>query len=57
MPHTKDFMQLERNLFDEYFGKKVPKKYQKRYGKVYGKDDIKQFAYAVARTRKIKIDK
>ena len=57
MPFTKQFKKLKANLFREYLGKPVPSEYQKRYGKRYDKKDIEKFAYAVAKSKKIKIDK
>lgn len=57
MPLTKDFIQLEKNVKKEYFGKKVPTKYQERYGKRYDKKDIVSFSYAIAKSKNIKIEK
>jgi hypothetical protein len=57
MPHSKVFRELLKNLEKEYLGKPVPKKYQKKFGKRYDKDEIKSLGYAVAKSRKIKIDK
>lgn len=57
MPKSKAFKQLEKNLRKEYLGESVPVKYRKRYGSKYGKEDIKSFAYAISKSRGIKIDK
>lgn len=57
MPYTESFKKLKGVMEDEYLGKHVPKQFQDRYGKTYDKEDIKSFAYAVARSRGIKIDK
>ena len=57
MPYTKQFINLLGSLEENYLGEPVPKKYQKRYGKFYDKIDIKQFGYAIAKAKGIKIDK
>ena len=57
MPHSQVFRELLKNLETEYNGKKVPKKYQKQYGKKYDKKETKSIAYAIAKSRGIKIDK
>jgi hypothetical protein len=58
MPYTKAFSKLKKNVKEQYLGKEVPKKYQDRYGKFYDKpSEIKQVAYAIARSRGIKIEK
>lgn len=57
MPHTKSFKELLGSMEGEYLGKPVKKKYQKRYGKVYDKKEVKSFAYAVAKSKGIRIDK
>lgn len=56
MPKTKSFIKLEKAVKSEYLGKKVPSKYKKRYGKRYGTKDVKSLAYAIAKSKKIKID-
>jgi hypothetical protein len=56
MPFTKGFKELKQSLKKEYLGEAVPKQYQKRYGKIYNDKDITNFAYAVAKSRDIKID-
>lgn len=56
MPYTKNFKELLSNMEDEYIGETVPIKYRKRYGKTYNKKEVKSFAYAVAKSRGIKID-
>lgn len=57
MVYTESFKKLIGVMTEEYLGKQVPKEFQERYGKTYDKEDIKSFAYAVARSRGIKIDK
>ena len=57
MPHSKVFKELLKNMETEYTGKKVPKKFQAKYGKVYDKKETKSVAYAIAKSRKIKINK
>ena len=57
MPYTKAFERMWNSLEDTYLYKGVPKEFQKRYGKRYGKKDIKSFAFAVAKSKGIKIDK
>ena len=58
MPYTKAFNKLFKSMKEEYLGKPVPKKYQYRYGEKYDKlSEIKAFAYATAKKRRIPIDK
>ena len=57
MVYTESFKKLKGALTEEYLDKQVPQKFQERYGKTYDKEDIKSFAYAVARSRGIKVDK
>jgi len=57
MPHSQVFRELLNNMETEYTGKKVPKKYQSEYGKKYDKKETKSIAYAIAKSRKIKINK
>lgn len=57
MPHSKDFKELFKNVKKEYLGKEVPVRFQKRYGKRYDKSEIKSVAYAIAKSRGIKIDR
>jgi hypothetical protein len=57
MPHTQAFNEMLGSLKREYLGKKVPVKYKKRYGKRYDPKDVKSFAYALAKSKGIKIDK
>ena len=56
MPFTKDFKKLLENVEDTYLGDPVPKRYRKLYGKIYNKKDIEPVAFAIARSRGIKID-
>ncbi len=57
MPHTQAFKKLWKSIEKNYLYEDVPKEYQKRYGKKYDKKDVKAFTYAVAKKRRIKIDK
>ena len=57
MPHTKAFKELFKNVNETYLGKPVPKKYKKLYGKKYDKKEIKAVAFAIAKSRGIKIEK
>lgn len=57
MPRSKAFERMYASLKKNYLYEKVPAKYQKRYGKRYDKKDVKSFAYAVAKSKGIKIDK
>jgi hypothetical protein len=57
MPTTTAFKKIKASLTSNYLNKPVPKEYQNRYGKRYDKKDIKSFAYAVAKSRGIKIDR
>ena len=57
MPYSKDFLKLMSNVEETYLGKEVPKQYRKRYGKRYDKKEIKPLAFAIAKSRGIKIDK
>ena len=56
MPYTKEFRKLLGSLGEEYLGEPVHKQYQKKYGKIYDKKDIKSLGYAIAKSKKIKID-
>ena len=57
MPYTKTFKKLLDRVERTYLGKPVPKKYQNRYGKKYDLGEIKSFAYAIAKSKNIKIDR
>ena len=57
MPKSKAFTKIEKSLKQNYLGKPVPKQYQNRYGKRYDKKDIRGFAYAIANSKGIRIDK
>lgn len=56
MPHTLGFNKLFASVKKEYLGKKVKPKYQKKYGKTYDKKEVKQVAFAIAKSRGVKID-
>jgi len=55
MPETKSFIKLKKTVKEEYLGKDVPKKYQIKYGKTYGLKDVKSLAFAIAKSKRIKI--
>jgi len=57
MPKTLAFKKLKNALTSEYVGKIVPKEFQERYGKKYDEEEMEQFAYAVARSRGIRVEK
>ena len=57
MPYTSSFKDLFKNVKKQYLGKDVPLKYRKKWGKKYDEDEIKSLAYAIAKSRGIKIDK
>lgn len=57
MPYTKAFKDLFKSVENTYLGETVPKQYRKRYGKIYNKKDIEPLAFAIARSRGIKIDR
>ena len=57
MPYSNEFKKLLETTRKTYLGKEVKPKYRKRYGKKYQKGEIKAVAYAMAKSRGIKIDK
>lgn len=57
MPKTEGFRHLIKSVKKSYLGKPVPMKYRKKYGKTYQKGEVKSIAYAIAKSRGIKIDK
>lgn len=57
MPFNKSFEKLVKSTRKTYFGKEVPKKYKKKYGNIYDKEETKSIAFAIAKSRGIKIDK
>ena len=57
MPYTKEFKKLLRNVESSYLGDPVPQKFQGRYGKRYDKSEMKSLAYAIAKSKGMKIDK
>jgi len=57
MPKTKEFKKLFKSVKKQYLGKAVPKEYQFRYGKRYDPHEIESLSYAIAKAKKIKIDK
>jgi len=57
MPHTQQFNKLWKSVEKEYLGKPVPKEYQNKYGKTYDKGETKSVTYAIAKIKKIRIDK
>lgn len=56
MTHTKEFNQLLASTRKQYLHKDVPAKYRNKYGKKYDSKEIKSVAYAIAKSRRIKID-
>lgn len=57
MPITKQFRELKKNVKKTYLGEKVPKQYQEKYGKRYDPKETISIAYAIAKSRRIKIHK
>jgi len=57
MPYTKAFEKLLRATKEQYLYKDVPAKFRKKYGKKYDKKEVKSVAFAIARSKKIPIDK
>jgi hypothetical protein len=57
MPKTKIFKEILKNVKKTYLGKEVPLKYRNRYGKLYDEDEIESVAFAIAKSRGIKIDR
>jgi len=55
MPLTSEFKQLKKNVKKTYLGKQVPKQYQGKYGKRYNPGETTSIAYAIAKSRRIKI--
>ena len=56
MPHSESFNKLFENVKEQYLGKPVKGKYRKKYGKRYDKSELKSIAFAIAKSRGIKID-
>jgi len=56
MPITKQFKDLLKNVKKTYLGKDVPLQYRNRYGKLYDADEIESIAFAIAKSKGIKID-
>lgn len=57
MPLTTDFQKLKRNIRKEYLGEDVPLKYRNKYGKKYDLSETNSIAYAIAKSKGIKIHK
>lgn len=55
MPKTKEFIKLSKSVKSQYLGEPVSGKYRKKYGKRYDKKEVKNVAYAIAKSRGIKI--
>ena len=55
MPKSKEFKQIIKNVKSTYLGKPVKTKYQKKYGKIYDEDEIESVAFAIAKSRGVKI--
>ncbi len=56
MPFSKNFKKLLSSVEETYLGEDVPKGFRSRYGKIYNKKDIKPLAFAIAKSKGIKID-
>ena len=56
MPKSDEFKKLKSNILKEYLGEPVPSEYIDKYGKVYNKKDIESMAFAIAKSKGIKID-
>jgi hypothetical protein len=46
---------IEKHVREQYLGKKVPKQYQKKYGKRYDESEVEEIAYAIAKSKGIKV--
>jgi hypothetical protein len=57
MPYSESFNKLFKNVKEQYLGEPVKGKYIKKYGKRYDKKELKSIAFAIAKSRGIKIDK
>ena len=57
MPRTKTFKLLLEEVEETYLGKKVKRPFIRTYGKIYNKKDTEQIAYAIAKSKGIKIDR
>lgn len=57
MPYSDSFKKLLESTRKNYLYKDVPAKFRKRYGKKYDKKEVKQVAFAIAKSKGIKIDK
>jgi len=57
MPKTKEFKQILESVKKTYLGKPVKKQYQSKYGKKYDLDEIESVAFAIAKSKGIKIDR
>ena len=55
MPFTKGFKELLGAVKGQYLNEKVPKKYQDKYGKTYDSKEVKSVAFAIAKSKGIKI--
>jgi len=51
MPKTKKFEKLLKSTKEHYVGKKVPLKYRERYGMIYDKEEARQIAFAIAKSK------
>jgi len=56
MPLTKQFKELKKSVKRTYLGKQVPLKFRNRYGKLYDEDEVESIAFAIAKSKGIKID-
>lgn len=56
MPKSKAFKKLLANVEETYLGKPVEKRFRKRYGLIYDKRETESLAFAIAKSKGIKID-
>lgn len=55
MPKSKAFKHLIKGVEKYYTGKPVPMKYRPKYGVRYSRMEAKQVAYAIAKSRGMKV--
>jgi len=56
MPYTKTFKELLKSTKETYLGKPLRRRDKKKYGKKYDLNETKQIAFAIAKSKGIKID-
>lgn len=57
MSKSKAFKEILKNVKSTYLGKRVKPKYRKKYGSVYDLDEMESIAFAISKSRGIKVDK